>query len=78
MKSSALYVKKDLSTGCVHEEIYLASNDDFIYRKAYKGDWGDWDDQPNSAASNEDYFGLSGSENSQSGQTPSSCENSYL
>nr|WP_198999917.1 hypothetical protein [Flavobacterium sp. ASV13] len=31
---------------CFHSSIYTAGNSDFIYTKAYQGDWGDWDDQP--------------------------------
>lgn len=78
MKNSAINVKKDFIVRCVHEEIYLPGNDDFIYRKAYKGDWGDWDEQPNSEASNEEYFGLKENETSSNEETPSSYENSYL
>ncbi|MFH6995079.1 hypothetical protein [Flavobacterium sp. FlaQc-48] len=31
---------------CFHSSIYTASSVEFIYTKAYKGDWGDWDEQP--------------------------------
>lgn len=31
---------------CFHSTIYISDNVDFVYRKAYKGDWGDWDEQP--------------------------------
>jgi hypothetical protein len=31
---------------CLHSAIYTAENSEFIYRKAYVGDWGDWDEQP--------------------------------
>lgn len=31
---------------CLHSAIYTPNNDELIYRKAYVGDWGDWDEQP--------------------------------
>lgn len=31
---------------CLHSAIYTPDNDELIYRKAYVGDWGDWDEQP--------------------------------
>lgn len=31
---------------CFHSSIHTSDNVEFIYTKAYKGDWGDWDDQP--------------------------------
>ncbi|MBF4516941.1 hypothetical protein IRZ71_11320 [Flavobacterium sp. ANB] len=30
---------------CVHSSIYVAETTDLIYRKAYIGDWGDWDEK---------------------------------
>lgn len=33
---------------CLHSAIYSEGNTELVYRKAYKGDWGDWDEQPDS------------------------------
>jgi hypothetical protein len=37
---------------CFHSTIYISNNVDFVYRKAYKGDWGDWDEQLDTNDSN--------------------------
>ncbi|MBF4507698.1 hypothetical protein IRZ83_13560 [Flavobacterium sp. JLP] len=52
------YQEKDFNRCPIHSEIYVASNNDFIYRKAYKGDWGHWDDLPESASSNQTSYDL--------------------
>lgn len=59
----------------LHSEICVAYNNDFAYRKAYKGDWGHWDDLPETSSSN-----LSCAENDGNsiGQNESPSENTYL
>jgi hypothetical protein len=59
----------------LHSEICVAYNNDFTYRKAYKGDWGHWDDLPETSSSN-----LSCAENDGNsiGQNESPSENTYL
>ncbi|MEO7977983.1 hypothetical protein [Flavobacterium sp.] len=41
---------EDFQNGSIHSEICSVSDTDFVYRKAYKGDWGHWDDMPEPAA----------------------------
>jgi len=46
MENLNTYKEEDLDRCPFHSNIAAASNNDFIYRKAYKGDWGHWDDLP--------------------------------
>ena len=69
---------EDFQYGSIHSEICSVSDNDFVYRKSYKGDWGHWDDMPETTATNlncseeesensiaEDHFsGLTADENS--------------
>lgn len=78
MKNLNKCSNEDFQKGAIHSEICSVNDTDFIYRKAYKGDWGHWDDLPEPAAPNvncseeesdnsitEDHFsGLTAHENS--------------
>lgn len=33
---------------CVHSSICSTDDTELTFRKSYKGDWGDWDEQPES------------------------------
>lgn len=35
---------------CLHSAICTEETSGFIYRKAYVGDWGDWDEQPDNTS----------------------------
>jgi hypothetical protein len=67
----------DFQADSLHSQICLVDNIDFIYRKAYKGDWGHWDDLPDTLPSNANCGESSVNENSISG-SESPNENSYL
>lgn len=43
---------EDFQKGSIHSEICSVNDNDFIYRKSYKGDWGDWDDLPEPVETN--------------------------
>jgi hypothetical protein len=51
MENSNTYNSTAYSTDSLHSQICLADNIDFIYRKAYRGDWGHWDDLPDNTTS---------------------------
>lgn len=51
MENSNTYNSTAYSTDSLHSQICLADNIDFIYRKAYRGDWGHWDDLPEATTS---------------------------
>ncbi|GGF05928.1 hypothetical protein [Flavobacterium limi] len=51
MENSNTYNSTAYSTDSLHSQICLADNIDFIYRKAYRGDWGHWDDLPDTTTS---------------------------
>jgi hypothetical protein len=53
MKNPNIYNEEDCGRGSFHSQICVADTNDFIYRKAYKGDWGHWDDLPDNAAADE-------------------------
>lgn len=59
----------------LHSEICVAYNNDFTYRKAYKGDWGHWDDLPETSLSN---LSCAQNDGNSIGQTESPSENTYL
>ncbi|OXG09176.1 hypothetical protein [Flavobacterium araucananum] len=46
MKNLNSYKEEDFKRCPYHSEICSANSDDLVYRKAYKGDWGHWDDLP--------------------------------
>jgi hypothetical protein len=50
MENPNTYNSTAYSTDSLHSQICLADNIDFIYRKAYKGDWGHWDDLPDATS----------------------------
>ncbi|WP_417941158.1 hypothetical protein [Flavobacterium sp. RS13.1] len=50
MENSNKFDTNTYSTESLHSQICLADNIDFIYRKAYRGDWGHWDDLPDTTA----------------------------
>ncbi|TDO73201.1 hypothetical protein EV143_106143 [Flavobacterium chryseum] len=43
---------------CLHSAISTEENSEFTYRKAYVGDWGDWDDQPDNNTVSEGSYEL--------------------
>ncbi|KUJ61247.1 hypothetical protein AR687_13735 [Flavobacteriaceae bacterium CRH] len=43
---------------CVHSSICVSGSSDIIYRKAYIGDWGDWDENPVNDSLNENDYEL--------------------
>jgi len=75
MENSNTYNSHVYHTDSLHSQICLADNIDFIYRKAYKGDWGHWDDLPDNSTLN--CPGTDESENS-IGISEVPNENSYL
>ena len=50
MEKSNRYNSNGFEYDSLHSQICLADNIDFIYRKSYKGDWGHWDDLPDTTA----------------------------
>ena len=61
----------------LHSEICVAYDIDFTYRRAYRGDWGHWDDLPENTTSNLNCAETDNTENS-FGQSEAPNENSYL
>ncbi|MDR7212505.1 hypothetical protein [Flavobacterium piscis] len=81
MKNTKIYNSVSHQTGSFHSQICSANDNDLIYRKAYKGDWGDWDDQPEIADSNENHLEMNESEDStvaDRSESDVTYENSYL
>jgi len=77
MENSNTYNSTSYSTDSLHSQICLADNIDFIYRKAYRGDWGHWDDLPDNATTTLDCPGKNNEINS-IGLRRVPNENSYL
>lgn len=77
MKKSA-HNTEDTQQRSVHADIYMASNSDFVYRKAYKGDWGDWDDLPHAALTEDDAFDICKCKEAPDDANSSPYENSFL
>ena len=78
MKNSNTFNSENFEKGCIHSQICSAGNDELVYRKSYKGDWGDWDETP---VSSNNFFEMTESENSvvsDSIETAVTNENSYL
>jgi len=73
MKNSNTYNSDNFQKECFHSQICSIGNDDLAYRKAYKGDWGDWDDLPNSTSAFE-----TESENISVAGNATNYEDSYL
>jgi len=46
MENSNGYTKQELQKCPYQSQVYGTNNIDLNYRKAYKGDWGHWDDLP--------------------------------
>jgi len=76
MKNSNTYFSDNFQKECIHSQICSVGNDDLAYRKAYKGDWGDWDDMPITATSNLNAFEVN--ENISVAGDATAYENSYL
>lgn len=55
MKNSTPCKKEDLQRSSFHSQICIASHTDLIYTKAYKGDWGHWDDLPENDIVNQNH-----------------------
>jgi hypothetical protein len=53
MKNLISSEKEHVQKDSFHSQICSASNTDLIYRKAYKGDWGHWDDLPDNDCQNQ-------------------------
>lgn len=68
----------DFQTGSIHDEIYSGCNNDFIYRKAYKGDWGHWDDLPSLPDSTENYCNSTENQSPTASESLDIYENSFL
>ncbi|MBZ4041052.1 MULTISPECIES: hypothetical protein [Flavobacterium] len=77
MENSNTYNSTAYSTESLHSQICLADNIDFIYRKAYRGDWGHWDDLPDTTTTTLDCPGKNSEINS-IGLRRVPNENSYL
>ncbi|WP_163397549.1 hypothetical protein [Flavobacterium fluviatile] len=77
MENSNTYNNAAYSTDSLHSQICLADNIDFIYRKAYRGDWGHWDDLPDNTTTTLD-CPEKDSEASSIGLRRVPNENSYL
>nr|WP_294932583.1 hypothetical protein [uncultured Flavobacterium sp.] len=76
MEKSTKHSKLNKSSS-LHSEICVAHNIDFSYRKAYQGDWGHWDDLPDTDTSGQNCTESDDSTNC-IGQSEASDENSYL
>ncbi|WP_456312361.1 hypothetical protein [Pseudomonas shirazensis] len=50
MENSNGYTKQELQKCPYQSQVYGTNNIDLNYRKAYKGDWGHWDDAPEKVA----------------------------
>jgi hypothetical protein len=79
MKNSSNHISEN-EKQCLHSQICSVNNDDLIYRKSYKGDWGDWDDLPenNNSATNYDVSKSDNSSASGCSESTLPYENSYL
>ena len=54
MENPTTFTNGNLQKGSVHSEICSVTECDFDYRKSYQGDWGHWDDLPETINSSAD------------------------
>lgn len=63
MENSNLHNKGSLYKCPYQSQVYGTNKSELCYRKPYQGDWGDWDDAPDTHIQEEKDFDLAEKEN---------------